>query len=371
MTAAFSLYLDALRALAAFVVVLSHLAYVRFTDGRYSAIENLQLGRDAVIVFFVVSGYVIAFSAAQKDKTLASFALARITRFASVVIPALLIGFALDVTGARLYPEFYNSAFYQPITLSEQLLRGLTFSNEWYWFPFRLGSNGPYWSLSYEAAFYIIFAIAAFTKGWKRTVYLICTCVLFGPNILLLLPCWLIGVWLYHRCLSGQIQTTLPPAALIYGPVFIYVLAQLVALPDVLRVITAGAISVDGFVALRFSGDFLWHNVLAMLCTLHLLGVYLHSQTKPLQLDLLKRPIRFLASASFSTYVLHYPVMQFLRPSMQADLSVFAQDLLLLGTTLMICLVFAAIFERSIDKQRLIFRTLFGQRKDRIQPPSS
>ena len=55
-----SVYLDLMRAIAAFVVLLSHFAYPRFTDGAFLVIRDLNLGSDAVVVFFVLSGFVIA-----------------------------------------------------------------------------------------------------------------------------------------------------------------------------------------------------------------------------------------------------------------------------------------------------------------------
>ena len=61
-------YLDLLRFGAAFVVLLSHFAYTRFTDGQYSFIRELNLGSDAVVLFFVLSGFVITFAATQKTR---------------------------------------------------------------------------------------------------------------------------------------------------------------------------------------------------------------------------------------------------------------------------------------------------------------
>jgi len=85
-------YLDFLRFGAAFVVLLSHFAYPRFTDGRYSFIRELNLGSDAVVLFFVLSGFVITFAATQKDKTGGRFTFSRLSRLWSVAVPALSTG---------------------------------------------------------------------------------------------------------------------------------------------------------------------------------------------------------------------------------------------------------------------------------------
>ena len=160
MTQGFSIYLNLLRFFAAFLVLFSHFAYPRFTGGRWIWVRDLNLGSDAVIVFFVLSGFVIALVADQKKTGFEGFAFDRLTRLMSVALPALVLGFVLDRTGAQISAQTYDNWFYNPLSFTEQMIRGLTFSNEWSGLATRLGTNGPYWSLSYEAAFYALFAVA-------------------------------------------------------------------------------------------------------------------------------------------------------------------------------------------------------------------
>ena len=101
MTPGFSHYLDLLRVIATLIVLASHMAYARFTRGDYAFIRDWNLGSDAVILFFVLSGYVIAYTAYERDRSLAKFAFARFTSLYSVVIPAILITLALDYLGSR------------------------------------------------------------------------------------------------------------------------------------------------------------------------------------------------------------------------------------------------------------------------------
>ncbi len=89
MTKSFSVYLDALRFCAAFLVVMSHFAYPRFTEGRWVWIRELNIGSDAVIVFFVLSGLVISYSAQNKLGMPRQYAFDRLTRLFSVALPAL------------------------------------------------------------------------------------------------------------------------------------------------------------------------------------------------------------------------------------------------------------------------------------------
>ncbi len=64
-----SIYLDLIRFTAALVVVLSHAA--GFTSLKIPIISGL--GTEAVVVFFVLSGYVIAYVSNNKEKKLHCF----------------------------------------------------------------------------------------------------------------------------------------------------------------------------------------------------------------------------------------------------------------------------------------------------------
>lgn len=126
----------------------------------------------------MLSGVVIAY-AAGRDQTLGRFAFNRITRIATVLIPALLMTLIFDAIGTRVNMTAYPERYYQALPLGEFLWRGLTVTNLWTgtadWV--RLGSNGPIWSLSYEVGFYLIFGSIMFLHGALRLVIL----ATFGP----------------------------------------------------------------------------------------------------------------------------------------------------------------------------------------------
>jgi peptidoglycan/LPS O-acetylase OafA/YrhL len=126
-----STYLDLLRFAAAMIVLLSHLAYTRFTDGAYLAIREFNLGSDAVVVFFVLSGFVIAHTAKAKDGTIGQYFFNRATRIYSVAIPAILLTFILDRNGSAFNHQAYNGWWYNPASLGEMLWMGTTFCSEW------------------------------------------------------------------------------------------------------------------------------------------------------------------------------------------------------------------------------------------------
>jgi peptidoglycan/LPS O-acetylase OafA/YrhL len=63
-------------------------------------------GLPAVIVFFVLSGFVIAFVTDGRDRTLAGYALNRLSRLWSVALPAL--GFGLILSRFVAIPFFWH-----------------------------------------------------------------------------------------------------------------------------------------------------------------------------------------------------------------------------------------------------------------------
>jgi peptidoglycan/LPS O-acetylase OafA/YrhL len=194
---AFSLYLDLVRGAAALAVVLSHFAYFGVFDAAQIA-RLPDFGREAVIAFFVLSGFVVAHSARRRNRTLADYAAARCARVYSVALPMLLLAFAV--------PGAVQALGLAPLGAAYQLHK------PWLYMPFHLLFLGelwgfveqppwlvPYWSLNYEVWYYVLFGAACYLRGRRRA--LVCTLVLAlaGPRLWLLLPVWLGGVALYRR----------------------------------------------------------------------------------------------------------------------------------------------------------------------------
>lgn len=351
MTRGLSIYLDLLRFGAAFVVLMSHFAYARYTDGRWLWIRELNLGSDAVIVFFVLSGLVIALVAARKQTGLGGFAFDRTTRLVSVALPALIIGYALDRAGALAAPEVYAGWFYNPLSLTEQLWRGLSFSGEWAGMATRLGTNGPYWSLSYEAAFYALFAVAFYLRGVRRAVLLALGALVFGLNILLLMPAWLMGVWLYHRMAAGNLPRGRAALALAVLPVLAYGTALATGVPDALQALTA---PLDRALDLRFSDEPIWNAALGLLVVAHLAGMA--GVLREGSLARIGPRAAWLAGGSFSLYLIHYPVLQFFGSILPKLGHGALDDLALLAVVLAFCAVFAQAFERPLALWRALAR---------------
>lgn len=362
MNRAFSTYLDAVRFLAALTVLLSHWAYERFTGGTFIGIRDYNLGSDAVVVFFVLSGLVIAYTAETKDRTLGAFGFSRATRILSVALPALALTFVLDTLGAHLHPYAYAGWWYQPRGLLEMLWHGLTFSSEWHVPGVRLGTNGPYWSLSYEVAYYLLFAAAFFLAGPARILAVAVLALLVGFKVLLLLPVWLIGVsiWLRMRQAPQACEPRALQLVFVVAPVLIYLASLAAGVPQLLWRATVAAIGIEpGLlrVVLGFSDEFLWNLLIGVLFSVHLRAVWRLSRgwtERAAEPGAATAVIRWLAGASFSIYLVHYPVMQFADALLPE--AIMLRPWLLLGSTLGVCFLFAEAFERPLPELRAALR---------------
>ena len=208
MSRGFSLYLDGVRAFAALVVLISHFAYTRFTDGDYVMVRECNLGSDAVIMFFVLSGFVIAFTVETRDHTWKRFAFNRASRLYSVAVRPVVLTLVFDALGSSLNPAAYDGWWYNKAPLVRTASVSALFANEWGAISLRLGTNGPYWSLSYEAAYYILFGFAVYLSGLCRPLLLAATTLLFGPKVVVLMLAWILGAVAYHYLLGGNRRPT-------------------------------------------------------------------------------------------------------------------------------------------------------------------
>ncbi len=221
-------YLDLVRGTAALAVLVGHVRALVFVDWRDACAGPVWgsfyvlsgLGHEAVIVFFVLSGFLIVGStvpALQAGSwSLRRYASRRLGRLWTVLLPALALGGACDVLGGRLFPDglayrgLLPAIFPSPVSanLSWSILAGNALFTQTILIPC-LGSNAPLWSLANEFWYYATFPLAfiAAVPGASSVRRLLCgigavLALLFvGPGIALRFPIWLLGgaAWLWHR----------------------------------------------------------------------------------------------------------------------------------------------------------------------------
>lgn len=355
-----SLYLDALRVLAAVTVLVSHVAYPRFSNGDWIWVREFNLGSDAVMLFFVLSGFVIAYTADAKDRTAKGFLFNRFTRIYSVALPAVILTFAIDLLGSRLYPAAYNGWWYGSSEPLNRLFAALTFTSEIGFTHIRIGTNGPYWSLSYEVWYYLLFAALTYTNGARRWLIASAIALVMGPKILILGVAWGAGVAAYHlmpRAANMQAGTAW---ALFVLPVAVYTFCLAAGMPPALLAMQKHMLG-EGFIArLSFSDEFIWNAMIGILVATHLIGASRLANQWVVGRDR-GEAVRWLAGGSFSLYIVHYPLLQFLGSAMPGITKFLAGQLLLLALVMAGCYLFAAVFERTLAQQRAWLVNVLGR----------
>ena len=220
-----SVYLDAIRALAACMVLLEHWRNLFFVDFQNISAHGLSrilyavlyllssTGHQAVIIFFVLSGYLIGgtvFRSFEKNTwSWSGYLTHRCVRLWIVVIPALVLGGLLDVIGlhVNIAHALYTGHVHNHLTGNVAAsLNAPTFVKNLFFLQTiispPLGSNGPLWSLANEFWYYILFpaalcALLSFYKKRARVIFailFIAVAVFIGKPILELFPIWLMGV---------------------------------------------------------------------------------------------------------------------------------------------------------------------------------
>lgn len=347
-----SLYLDLVRLCAAIAVLLTHLAYPRFSGGLL--IELRTYGNDAVMVFFVLSGYVIAYTAATRDRDPASYTVNRLARLYSVAAPAVFLTFLLDQIGQRLDPALYDGFWYQGEDPVGRMLEALSFTNELWFQSTRLFTNGPYWSLGYEFWYYVLFASAWFYTGRLRWALVGTVALIAGPKILLLLPVWLLGVWVY-RINTRETPGAIWGSVLFFGSIALYVAFRAYGMRDALLDWSYELLG-RAFVRneLVWSDEFLSGYFIGALVACNFVGFHALSGRVAPFIARGEAVIRDWAGYTFSIYLFHYPVLQFLAALFPLDPKSPAAIVFLFVATLLTCRGLGYYTEKRKDVARAL-----------------
>ncbi len=302
-----SVYLDFLRLLSALLVFAYHAKAERLNGQWLSTVGNF--GHDAVIVFFVLSGFVIAYTTSRQPADIGGFMKSRLARLYSVALPALLFTVIADSIGQYLKPEIYVAPYYQDSYPIARFISNVFFLNELWFKSWRAFSNGPFWSLSYEFFYYLLYALAFYLTGIKRLVFVSLAALIAGPKILLLLPVWLLGVLLFRASRNFQLHIA-TGVLLVTGSIALYTLYRISGTPEYLYELTEEVLSTH-FVRnkLEFSRWFLNDYLVAMLVAMNILGVVSISGRIRVH-DKTGQYIRYFAGMTFALYLFHYPLLQ-------------------------------------------------------------
>ena len=219
-----SVLLDLVRGVAASLVVLDHWRNLLFVDYRDLQAHKLVMllpyllssaGHQAVIVFFVLSGYLISgsvFRMLDRDAwSWTTYLTHRLTRLWIVLIPGLLLCLACDWTGIHsgVAPMLYRGLVGNhlidnvPALLTPRIFLGNMFFLQQLHVPM-FGSDKSLWSLANEFWYYMLFPLGLFAvrRGTPLRTRLISVglfvlvVILIGTIATLEFPIWLAGTLL-------------------------------------------------------------------------------------------------------------------------------------------------------------------------------
>jgi peptidoglycan/LPS O-acetylase OafA/YrhL len=343
-------HLDLIRGVAALLVFASHWRNLLFVPLEQAHSKNLALfawyaltgfGHQAVLIFFVLSGFLITHSAKKAQEAggwrIGNYAIARLSRLYVVLIPALLLGLVLDSSGSALFGvhSLYSGRPGSIISdaVANRLSASIGLQNLLFLQDLRVpsfGSNRPLWSLSYEAWYYAIFP-ALWVLGskksalWKR---LMAALIAFGivsfigRAMVLYFAIWLLGaaLALWPQAPNQKYQRRFTVLAGALGVAALLGWVKLAAGPQAHFI---------------FASDFLL--AIAFTAGLYLLlGRPAHSPH-----PLYALVARHLAGCSYTLYLTHVPALVFLSAWL-LPIALWQPDAWHLGAGgFILCLVFA------------------------------
>jgi peptidoglycan/LPS O-acetylase OafA/YrhL len=197
--------LHAVRGFAALYVVVAHAKFPLWVGGKEYIKEypmkNWNLsdyflfsidmftsnGKSMVIIFFVLSGFFIAYSFNKNKWSLRDFYLNRIIRIYTPFLFSMALAVGVFVFIRHYHPHFFstniNSEFYKSITEANDLINIKSFLYGLFFLPNKqyIGYNFPYWSLLYEALFYLLAPFVV--KRYKLYLIVSLVAVMVSPFI--------------------------------------------------------------------------------------------------------------------------------------------------------------------------------------------
>ena len=349
--------LDGLRGVAALVVVVQHtllsytpIAAVFFGEREvgpgspywwltYTPLHLLWIGEEAVLVFFVLSGLVLALPATRRPMRWRSYYPKRLLRLYLPVWAALVVAVVL----AAVVPR--SAAAGQSSWLNSRA--DLALSEAWGDALLVLGAgllNSPLWSLRWEVIFSVLLPVyllvAHRSRSWLpiklvALLTLIAVGTLLESQALRFLPMFGFGVLMaYHLDLLASLRDRIEnhrQARLVWW------VAGLVALLLITARWTALGLPVDGFlVSAAASGASFVGAVLV---------VYLAMYWPGARGALESRPVLYVGVRSFSLYLIHEPVVVSTRFLVPGGVPAWASFLLCVVLSLGV----AAVFYRLVE----------------------
>lgn len=297
-------FLNLVRWAAALVVVLGHadmyLGQFGGSTERWASFGYLGAhSHAAVMIFFVLSGYVVAYATGKKAEGenygFRAYFLDRWSRIYSVLLLAIAFTLAIDFVGRSVSSAYHDPTFLPQSGFALRLFANVFALQGVQGHRIQLGSNPALWSIGYEFIFYLLFGVLFFRRQLSRrrwTAPLIFTIALavIGWKMAVYFSVWLLGVLAYRASRASAFATfKVSPWLLLLilaGANHLIVFANVFGLAEILQ-------------------DILFACVVAVL-----LAVEVKYESKPSQWRISVNA--YMADFSYSLYAFHMPLIFFL-----------------------------------------------------------
>jgi peptidoglycan/LPS O-acetylase OafA/YrhL len=289
--------LEVCRGLAAVYVVLHHSRQML-----PHAIQPLLLfGQEAVILFFLLSGFVIHYNYSVKpvfDR--ADFLWKRFVRIYPIFILVMMLSIVLNLaTGARQEHMDMTTFFYNIIGMQDSQLQkpGIGYAT--------FGDNDPLWSLGYEAWFYVFYAIVGSANFNRNLLIVVLVSLLsailfsFYPGkvylTLLYLPIWWLGAAIAQASLTARAKPFLLGMGVLLVVLGAYVTGSYALIRN-----SNNSIGLHPFIEIRHFGAAIVFAVIWMIAQKWLSMKHFAWM----------EPLALLAPISYGIYIVHVPLLR-------------------------------------------------------------
>lgn len=346
-----SIYLDLFRFTASLMVMFAHLTFPQYAGNLIS--YQGELAGLAVTGFWILSGYVIAFVANEKETDIREFSVSRLARVYSVAIPSIILTMALAYLAYYIW-HITPEPSYQYKQLWKYLPVFFTLSNEIGPLHESTFSNGVFWTLSYEIWYYILFGIIFYLRGWKRYVYSLIAIIIMGERIMIYFPLWLLGVALYeiHNKVSLQINRA---RILFFFSLFTIAAVRYFRIDLFLDSYVGNNLGIN-LHKLADSMNFPDHYMYGFLVSINIFSAR-YCNFKFIEKPLIKKVIRYCAGYTFALYLFHVPLRDFIAKLIHLKPGSIP-GLLILSTTILFCVWLLGSIS---EKKKNVWRAFFGR----------
>lgn len=295
------------------------------------------------MVFFILSGFIITYVSMSNERSLVEFSTKRISRYFSILIPAIALLIIASLITTRINPHAYTAIDCgNSKNIALKTIASLTFINYNTFTTAQcfLPAGGPFWSLTCEWWYYVLYALAFHIPNRLVSFFLSMILVsLLGPSVMLLFPVWLIGSFCHLAWRRISISKKFA--------IFIAILTPCLAV-----ILWASNVRYSFLNTAVLSGHYFHHAtyfpyywLIGALMGSHLLCmlITLHEPSKLLfqVFSIIAPVIRRISGTSFFLYVAHMPIMILLK-------TIFGETIhsyLIPTFTLAVCLIFGKYIE--------------------------